>query len=221
MNDEKLKRVLNLLPVPETLQARLHANLRECVDSENRNPAKRHKKRYLTGRGVRLIALLVVSAGLFYHNAMPPAYIVAAYEDMRKERMLHGAFDGGSARWLAAHGIKLPPDDIRVDLSKDCRLGTLPSKHLRLVSGAAGNINLFIHSGPSSVDTIQFEQGEWGGQSWLLLKPRHGILVAVLYEHASARPQIIDLVETMFASPYARPVRGLMEDRAAQQTRRI
>lgn len=221
MDDEKLKRVLNLAPIPETLHARLHANLKECIDSENRRSEKRGKKRYFTGLGVGLATVLLVCAALLYRvYDTPPTYVMAAYQDMHKDQLLHGVFDGGSARWLVTRGIKLPPADVRVDLSKDCLLGKLPSKHLRLVSGAAGNINLFIHSGPTSIGTEQFEQGEWGNQSWLLLKPRPGLLVAVLSEHASAHPQVIDLVETMFAAPYLPPILGLTEVKI-RQARRI
>lgn len=193
--DDRLRELLALPQAPAKLRARLRANLDTA-------PARQARRRFLALGGLLAGVLFAAFVLLAPAPGAAPAVVVAAYEDMLKDRGLRGILNSEHAQWLAANQVR-EPVDVNVELSKLCVLGDLRAKHLRLVNAELGRVNIFMYAAQQKGTRAQAEHGELEDQHWLLLEPRPGTVVIALYNAGAKRDRIARLVSEMFAA--ARP----------------
>lgn len=193
-DDPRLRKLLALPQAPANLRARLRASLDAA-------PARGARRRVLARCGVAALVGAVVAALVLLAptRAPAPTVVVAAYQDMLKDRGLRGIRDNEHALWLARNDIREPAG---VELSKRCTLGTLRARHLRVNAGA-GPVNLFLYAASHRPAQRRVAQGEFKDQRWLLLEPRPGMTIIALYDAAQPPETIARLVSEMF--PAARP----------------
>lgn len=191
-SDARLRQLLAEPPVPADLSERIRANLAAP------RLAPRGRRR---ARAVSAAFVAVMLAGLLLLarvDGPTPDLIDAAYDDMLRERGLHGRFDDDARHWFAAMAVQIP-EGAYLDLSKDCMLDGVSTRHLRLVHPELGRVNLFVYTSPST--QIAAASGALGDQRWLLLEPRPGLAAVVLYENGRKHESITRLLARMFAAP--------------------
>lgn len=189
--DARLRALLASPQPPADLGARIRANL---TTPRTARKARRHVARAAAVFGLALLGAAVVLAPF----GRTPDVIAAAYDDMRKDRDLHGAYNGDPTRWLANRAVHVPVE-MRLDLSKDCALDGVVARHLRLVNAGLGRVNLFVYQ-PAPGTRVAPASGAVADQHWLLLEPRPGVVVVVLYDAADKRESVARLVAQMFAT---------------------
>ena len=191
-DDARLRALLATPQAPGDLRERIRTNLAAA-----RSPDRGRR------RALATVALLgaVLLAGMFWLipvGERTPNVVSAAYDDMLKDRGLHGSFNGDPQRWLATKAVHMPAG-VRLDLSKDCALGAVTARHLRLVNPELGRVNVFVYEQSRSATTPT--SGAIAGQHWLLLEPRPGLVALVLYDSPQKRESVLRLVARMFATP--------------------
>jgi hypothetical protein len=143
-----------------------------------------------------VLAGILVSAPV---GERTPRVVTAAYDDMAKDRSLRGAVDRNLPRWLAARTDHMPAG-VSLDLSKNCTLGDINARHLRLVDPALGRLNVFVYEHPLHA-TVTAAAGAVADHQWLLLELRPGVVALVLYDGARKRDAVMDLITQTLGAP--------------------
>ena len=189
--DARLRALLAQPQPPADLPARIRTNL---AASAPQNSARRY-----TFRVAVLAAISLAGASLFtLRGTKLPEVVNAAYADMLKDRPLQGTYNNPDL-WLSTKALRLPRA-MSVDLSKDCMLDGVVAKHLRLVNARLGPVNVFVFERLADAQ-LAAAHGAVADQHWLLLEPRPGMVVIALYDDATKRDSVMDIVAQMFATP--------------------
>lgn len=171
-HDAMLRRALHRPRPPAGLREQLHENLRLQRRAERRS----HTAWRALAAGVLLLAGV---AGLLWQGQPTrqavPATVAAARQHAQDEAALRETDRAAMAAWVRSVGASLPAS-ARVLMFKDCVVGGVAVKHLRLRL-----------SGTATVDLMVDASGRWHAQlptererGWLIARPRaHLALIAV------------------------------------------
>lgn len=192
-DDARLRALLATPQAPDDLRERIRTNLAAA-----RSPDRGRRRAWATAAFVAAV-LLAGMVLLIPVGERTPNVVGAAYDDMLKDRGVHGSFNGDAQHWLATKAVHMPAG-VTLDLSKDCALGAITARHLRLVNTELGRVNVFVYDQPPHVGTTT-ASGAIAGQHWLLLEPRPGLIALVLYDSPQKRESVLRLLARMFAAP--------------------
>lgn len=190
--DARLRALLAAPQPPADLRARIRANL------ATPRPVNRVRRALRAGAllGVVLLAGALLLAPF---GERAPDVVTAAYDDMRKDRGLRGTYDADPNRWFATNAVHMPAG-VSVDLNKDCTLDGIIARHLRLVNPALGRVNVFVYEQALRAKRAS-AYGAVADHRWLILEPRPGVVVIVLYDAANQHDSVVHLISQMFATP--------------------
>lgn len=191
-DDAHLRALLATPQAPVDLRERIRANLAAPHTSVRR-------RQYVFAAA--LLGLVVLAGTLVFApiGERTPHVVTAAYDDMLKDRSLRGTFDGHLPRWLAARTGHMPAG-VSLDLSKNCTLGDVTARHLRLVDPALGRLNVFVYERPLHA-TVAAASGAVVDHHWLLLELRPGVVALVLYDATSKRDSVMGLITQTLGAP--------------------
>ena len=191
-DDARLRALLAAPQAPGDLRERIRANLAA--------PRASVRGRHYAFAAA-LLALVVLAAVLVPApvGERTPRVVAAAYDDMAKDRSLRGTVDRNLPRWLAARTAHMPAG-VSLDLSKNCTLGDINARHLRLVNPALGRLNVFVYERPPHA-TVTAAFGAVVDHHWLLLELRPGVVALVLYDGARKRGAVMDLITQTLGAP--------------------
>lgn len=190
--DWRLRELLAAPRAPADLRTRIEASIDSAAAS-----APRRDLRAFVVFGVAATMIIAITATFWMSAAPTPGIVIAAYQDMLKERGLRGVFDGNDAPPLIAGHIGKSLG-VSVELSKKCNLNGVGAKHLRVVNAELGRVNVFVYTAATADLRQVAVHGELEDQQWLLLEPRPGLAVVVLYEDERRRELVQQLVARMF-----------------------
>ncbi len=191
-DDVRLRALLAAPQAPGDLRERIRANL------GTPRPAARGRRYAFAGA---LLALVVLAGMLVFTpvEERTPRVVSAAYDDMLKDRSLHGTIDRNLPRWLAVRTAHMPAG-VSLDLSKNCALGDINARHLRLVNPALGRLNVFVYERPPHA-TVTAASGAVADHHWLLFELRPGVMALVLYDGARERDAVMGFITQTLGAP--------------------
>lgn len=196
-DDDELKRLLRAPQPPESLRARLQADLDRAVTTSAGTPVgKITRRRWMRHAGA--CALLLLGAwGAWL--VWTPMDVIAAYADTQGDRHLQGMREGDAKAWVVANRPELPAG-VQLDLVKDCWLGERQSKHLRLRGPDGAVVNVFVHH---EAYTALKGHGTIHDQHWAIQHPSPGTVVIALYDRHASPVHITAILDSLFPSPVA------------------
>lgn len=191
-DDARLRALLAAPQAPGDLRERIRANLAAPHASVRR-------RQYVFAAALLGLVVLAGTLVLAPVGKRTPHVVAAAYDDMLKDRSLRGTFDDNLPRWLAARTAHMPTG-VSLDLSKNCTLGDITARHLRLVNPALGRLNVFVYERPLHA-TVTAASGAIVDHHWLLLELRPGVVALVLYDATSTRDSVMGLITQTLGTP--------------------
>jgi len=191
MNQEELKNRLNTVPVADDLEARLEANWQQQL-------AQTQQQKSYYGRMAALVAsvLLVVVILVIYQQ--PPAQVELAYEDILKDADMKRPFSAQYQQWFKQHHLAVVPDNMQLEMIKDCHLGEQTYVHFRVAGEYQGKVNVFISRLPG-VDEKYADAGEVQGFRWHRFSLENKVQVLVLFDEDMRKQGVNHLLKAVFA----------------------
>jgi len=188
--DEQLRRQLDLPSAPAGLRQRLM----EDLDAQHEDSVR--------GRAGPVIMALAAALmlGVAVWLAVPvgdPAggFIPVLQAHASAERQLRGDRSGGIDAWLDSQHITRLPEGFVTEMAKNCVVGGLHLKHLRVAGPGRAVTNLFIERS-GDLASSRLEDGV--GPGWLVVHPRPGITVLALFAQQDGPAGVGRLINAMF-----------------------
>ena len=197
--NDKFKRKLNALEVPEELENRIRSNWHSQMRGSNSGRVKNEAEKIRFWRpGLALAASLLIA---FFVSTQPfktPALIDAAVNDILKDAKTNIGLSISLETVLAMHDIQLPPMSMPISMTKFCTLDGLKTTHMQVNGADKGEVHFFIKQGEFDIAFWQANQGEVATMPWKLIKPGKDLSVLVLYSVDMNPENVAHLIQKMF-----------------------
>lgn len=203
LTDARLRALFERPAPPTWLEERLHCNHARQANAESRRSAR---WRWALGLSVAANILLVTGLVAFIQRPADPGFIEQAVAHLHEEAGLHGAMDGGYTPWLQRHAINTPPGTFRVTLSKNCHIGTVTAKHLRLAMPDNAPVNLLIYSRQLPAGSPDESRGELDGIRWIAFRVRGDLYAMAMFDRHTPEREVRQLLRDMFPRDWKRNV---------------
>lgn len=196
MSDARLRRLLEQPQAPDWLAEKLRCNLEHQANKEYQRGTRGY-----WALGLSLAANVVLSIWLFtgtHPTPVQPTFVEQALAHLRSEATLHGALDGGYAHWLQRNDIHAPPAVFRVAMSKNCHIGAVKAKHIRLISQQNTPINLMIYSRTLPAGSPNESSGTIQGMRWVAFRVRGDMYALAMFNKNTPLHEVRALLHSMF-----------------------
>ncbi len=192
MNQEQLKKRLNTVPVPDDLAASLEANWQQQF-------AQMHQQqKSCYGRLLTLAASVLLAVVMLLMYQQPPAQVELAYKDILKDADLKRPFLVQHQQWFKQHDLAAIPDNMQLEMIKDCHLGAQTYVHFRVAGEHQGKVNVFIRRA-ADADEKYSDAGEVQGFRWHRFSLENNVQVLVLFDEDMRKQGVNRLLKTVFA----------------------
>jgi len=194
--NRRLRTLLDAPKVPDGLR-------RQLLDDLEGQPASCYAKPWGRGIGITtaIAATLIVALAVWLAApvAGPDSTLISAFQaHAAAERQLTGDRSGGIDEWLNTERIGQLPQGFSAQMAKNCEVGRLRLKHLRVAGPGAVITNLFIEQVGAGT-SVALEDGV--GEGWLVVHPRPDIAVLALFSPQDGPAGAGRLINAMFSVP--------------------
>ena len=178
---------------PVDLEKQLQENWQQQLNQPKR-------KRPLTPLRIAFASLTLVIVAVISATVgqQTPTVVLAAYQDIEKDKLLNIGISVPKQVWLTQHQIHAPLNEMKIEMTKFCNIAQHHTVHLKIAGKERGNVHIFLYQGDLNPAFWQKSRGDINTMPWRILQPRKDLSVLVLYSSDMDSVNVDRLIDAMF-----------------------
>jgi len=192
IDDNEIKKQLHSPAPPDDLEKDIRNAWRDLPENKQ-NRILIHWKLYAFAS----VAGLLMIATILNYSTMTPSIVSSAIADIQKDEFMGVELTEKYRPWLIQKKINLPPAEMKVEISKFCKLSNQLSFHLKLAGEHRGKVHLFFLKNKPQIP-VGKSSGQVASMSWRIIQPRNNIYVLVMFTKDMRKESVNKLINNMF-----------------------